>query len=63
MQNDLELVDRDSGRSLITTPDNTGADLIPLPSLEQAREYIRASKAENTLRGLSERLEGFLRVV
>jgi integrase len=29
---------------------STGADLIP-PSLEQAREFIRASKAENTLRG------------
>jgi len=33
-----------------------GADLVPLPlpslpSLEQAREFIRASKAENTLRG------------
>lgn len=27
----------------------TGADLIPLPS--QVREFIRASKAENTLRG------------
>jgi hypothetical protein len=31
----------------------TGADLVPLPlpSLEHAREFIRASKAENTLRG------------
>src|SRR5712692_5045074 len=37
----------------------TGADMVPLPavpspvvpSLEQVREYIRASKAENTLRG------------
>src|ERR1700675_2716191 len=29
----------------------TGADVVPSPSLEQAREYIRASKAENTLRG------------
>src|SRR2546425_1084995 len=28
-----------------------GADLVPLPSLEQVREFIRASKAENTLRG------------
>src|SRR5579862_2108484 len=25
--------------------------VVPSPSLEQAREYIRASKAENTLRG------------
>jgi len=29
----------------------TGADVVPSPSLEQVREYIRASKAENTLRG------------
>jgi integrase len=39
------------------TVDNTGADLVPLPSapvapsLAQVREYVRASKAENTLRG------------
>ena len=37
---------------------STGAEIVPLPSLspavpslEQVREYIRASKAENTLRG------------
>lgn len=30
---------------------STGADLVPSPSLEQARDFIRASKAENTLRG------------
>jgi len=30
---------------------NKGADMVPLPSLEQVREYIRASKAESTLRG------------
>src|ERR1700688_2293706 len=28
-----------------------GADVVPSPSLDQAREFIRASKAENTLRG------------
>ncbi len=28
-----------------------GADIAPLPSLDQVREFIRASKAENTLRG------------
>lgn len=28
-----------------------GADLVPSPSLEQVREFIRASKAENTIRG------------
>jgi hypothetical protein len=35
----------------IIGPVGTGADVVPSPSLEQAREYIRASKAENTLRG------------
>ena len=29
----------------------TGPDMVPLPLLEQVREYIRQSKAENTLRG------------
>jgi len=29
----------------------TGADVVPSSSLEQAREYIRASKAESTIRG------------
>src|SRR5439155_834854 len=29
----------------------TGADIVPPSSLEQVREYIRASKAESTLRG------------
>src|SRR2546425_11387847 len=33
------------------TGTGAGADAVPLPSLEQVREYIRASKAENTLRG------------
>ena len=28
-----------------------GADMVPSPALEQAREFIRASKAESTLRG------------
>lgn len=36
---------------------NTGADLVPLPS--QVREYIRASKAENTLRGYQTDWKGF----
>ena len=31
--------------------ESKGADVVPLPSLEQVREFIRASKAENTLRG------------
>jgi integrase len=29
----------------------TGADIVPSPSLEQVREFIRASKAESTVRG------------
>jgi site-specific recombinase XerD len=29
----------------------TGADVVPLPPLDQVRHFIRASKAENTLRG------------
>src|ERR1019366_4277652 len=28
-----------------------GADLVPSPSLEQAKEFIRASKAKSTIRG------------
>ena len=50
----------------ICRPESTGADMVPLPavsarpllplpgplpSLERVREYVRASKAENTLRG------------
>ena len=31
--------------------DGMGADAVPSPSLEQAREFIRASKADSTLRG------------
>jgi site-specific recombinase XerD len=39
---------------IVVSAQGTGADLVPLPSapeLEQVREFIRASKAENTLRG------------
>jgi site-specific recombinase XerD len=39
-----------SGSELIGPVQGTGADVVPSPSLEQVREYIRASKAENTLR-------------
>ena len=31
--------------------DSKGMDVVPSPTLEQVREYIRASKSENTLRG------------
>lgn len=37
--------------AIIGPVQSKGADLVPLPSLEQVREYIRASKSENTLRG------------
>ena len=33
------------------TAETGGTDLVPSPSLEQAREFARQSKAENTLRG------------
>jgi len=36
---------------VITTTTGTGADAVPSPALDQVREYIRASKAANTLRG------------
>jgi site-specific recombinase XerD len=38
------------GTEVISTA-GRGADVVPLPSLDQVREYIRASKSENTLRG------------
>src|SRR4249920_1757893 len=37
--------------AIIGPVQDKGADVVPLPSLDQAREFIRASKAENTLRG------------
>ena len=40
-----------TGAELIGPPQGTGADAVPSPSLEQAREFARHSKAENTLRG------------
>jgi site-specific recombinase XerD len=46
MPNNLEPGDRQPERSLTTL----GADLVPLPS-PQVQEFIRASKAANTLRG------------
>src|SRR5205814_63477 len=36
---------------IIGPVEEAGADIAPSPSLEQAREFIRASKAESTLRG------------
>jgi len=36
-----------------------GADAVPSPSLDQVREYIRASKAQNTLRGYQSDWRGF----
>ena len=37
--------------NVVALAPKTGADLVPSPSLDQAREFIRASKAENTIRG------------
>jgi site-specific recombinase XerD len=59
MPSNPELGDRSLERSLTITAESTGADLGPLPSsslpslpsLEQVREFIRASKSDNTLRG------------
>lgn len=39
------------GMEVVTTATGTGADIAPSPSLDQVREFIRASKAGNTLRG------------
>src|SRR6266567_2829557 len=36
---------------LVSTVEEKGADIVPLPSLERAREFARQSKAESTLRG------------
>jgi site-specific recombinase XerD len=47
MPNNLEPGDRQPERSLTTL----GADLVPFPSSEQVRDFIRASKAANTIRG------------
>jgi site-specific recombinase XerD len=41
----------DTNTGVIGPVRDAGAEVVPSPSLEQAREYIRASKAENTLRG------------
>jgi len=35
----------------ITTARDEGADVVPSPSLDRVREFIRASKAQNALRG------------
>src|SRR5947208_12683896 len=37
-----------------------GADIVPLPALEKVREFIRASKAESTLRGYQSDWRHFL---
>jgi len=50
------LEDNSSRRQLIAPESlavvtTTGAAITPLPSLDQVREFIRASKSDNTLRG------------
>jgi hypothetical protein len=39
------------GTEVIGPMEDEGADIVPLPLPEQVREFIRASKAESTLRG------------
>src|ERR1043166_9890094 len=39
------------GELILTPQGENGADIAPPSSLEQVREYIRASKAESTVRG------------
>ncbi len=40
-----------TGVELVGPVVDTGTDVLPSPSLDQVRGYIRASKAENTIRG------------
>ena len=40
-----------AGELIVTAQGTKGADIVPSPALEQAREFARQSKAENTLRG------------
>ena len=57
--------------AIISPEQSMGAEIVPLlspaspavPSLEQVREYIRASKAENTATRLPERLAPLLCMV
>src|SRR5690242_1388237 len=44
-------MDINESRSLTTVPAESGREIVSPAGLDQAREYIRASKAENTLRG------------
>src|SRR5437764_2962163 len=45
---------------IIGPVEEAGADIAPSPSLEQVREFIRASKAESTLRGYQSDWRHFL---
>ena len=45
------MIEERSSEVVAVNPTGTGADLVPSPSLERAREFARQSKAENTLRG------------
>ena len=44
------MIEEQSGEVVAVNP-TKGADLVPSPSLDRAREFARQSKAENTLRG------------
>src|SRR6185436_5594693 len=45
---------------IIGSVQDKGADIVPSPSLERVREFIRASKAESTLRGYQSDWRHFL---
>src|SRR5436309_13376205 len=45
---------------IIGTVQDKGADVVPSPSLERVREFIRVSKAESTLRGYQSDWRHFL---
>ena len=47
------------GTEVIGPIQGKGADMVPLPLTEQVREYIRASKAESTVRGYQSDWEHF----
>src|SRR5690349_14373303 len=49
------------GSQIVGPVVDKGADLVPLPSFELAREFARQSKAENTLRGYQSDWRDFCR--
>jgi integrase len=50
-----------AGELILPIQDGKGADIVPSPSLQQVREFIRASKAESTIRGYRADWQDFCR--